>query len=238
MSYRQWIIYVVLVLAHMMGQTYYPATPLVELTELTIQKANVECRAGCHLTSQLPTVECLGMDHRDDSKEKMMAQIGPVLFLCRPGPEVELAEHTEFVVDSLVCQFSDEAFALVIPSSCRLAYSLALSEEVSPHTSTQGADYGLRLFLSLLLVTFTILALRDFITGQARAGALPPQTIPVASQVIADPREMVETVAETATSTDRSSREERRFRQNHSAIREKSRARSRSRKRRTDVVIF
>ena len=240
MSLSQWMLYVVLVLAHMMGQTNYPATPLVELTELTIQPANVECRAGSSLQlSSLAssTVQCLAVDHlhhhhhQDASKEENMAQIGPVKFLCRPGPEVELASHTVFKVDSLVCQFSDEAFSLVIPSSCRLAYSLALSEEASPHTPGQGADYGLRLFLSLLLVTFTILALRDFITNQARAGALPPPTIPVATQVIADPREMVETVAETVKSTERSSREERRFRQNHSAIRDKSRARSRSRKR-------
>lgn len=235
MSYRQWILYVVLILAHMMGQTNYPATPLVELTELTIKPANVECRTGSTLQlSPLAstTVQCLAVDHHHHaSKEEKMAQIGPVKFLCRPGPEVELADHTEFVVDSLVCQFSDEAFSLVITSSCRLAYSLALSEEASPHTPAQGTDYGLRLFLSLLLVIFTILALRDFITNQARAGAPTPPTIPVAAHVVADPREMVETVAETAKATERSSREERRFRQNHSAIRDKSRARSRSRKR-------
>ena len=93
-------------------------------------------------------------------------------------------------------------------------------------TATRQTEYGLRLFLSLLLVTFTGLALRDYLTNQARAVA-PPPSIPVATHVLVDPKEIVEPGAETS----RSRREERRFRQNHSAIREKSRARSRSRKR-------
>ena len=173
MSLRQWIMYVVLVLAHLIELTSYPANPLVELTELTIQPTNVECRAGCHLQlSSLAssTVQCLAVDHHHQvaSQEEKMAQIGPIKFLCRPGPELKLVSNTQFVVDSMVCLFSDEAWQLVIPSSCRLAYSLALSEEASPHTPGQGADYGLRLFLSLLLVTFTILAssLALFITNQ------------------------------------------------------------------------
>ena len=230
MSLRQLSTYVlvVLVLALMFEVTDYPATPLVFLTELTIKPANLECRAGCQLQlPQLVSVNCLALNQGAATQEKMMAKLGPVEFLCSPGPEVELASDTRFMVDKLDCQFSDEAFDLVIPSSCHLVYSLALSEEAGPPSASRLTNYGLRLFLSLLLVTFTCLALRDYITNQARAAGPPPPTIPVATQVLADHKEIVEVDA----GTDRSRREERRFRQNHSAIREKSRARSRSRKR-------
>lgn len=224
-----------LFLSHMIELTSYPATPLAELSEISLRPGHVECRAGCELqlAQDDTTVECLALDHPHHhllpGQEKMTAQVGPAKFLCQPGPETELVENTQFVVESLVCQFSGEASDLVIDSSCHLAYRLAPSEAAGPLAPGLGADYGLRLFLSFLLVTFTILALREYIrTNHGKTMTAPaPSLIPVASQAVADPKEMVE----TAAGPDRARREERMFRQNHSAIREKSRARSRSRKR-------
>ena len=222
-------LYVVLVLylSHMIELTSYPATSLLDLTEISLKPGHVECLAGCQLQlSQDTSVECLALEQPLPGQEKMTAQLGGVHFLCRPGPETELVEDTQFVVESLGCLFSDEDSHLVIHSSCRLTYSLALSGEAGPLTPGPGADYGLRLVLAFLLVTFTFLALRDFILTRSLTAPAPPP-IPLASQAVADPKEKVE----TAAGPDRARREERRFRQNHSAIREKSRARSRSRKR-------
>lgn len=246
MPLKQWSqsgLYVVLVLflAHMIKFTEYPAIPLADLTEISLRPDHLECRAGCQLQlSELAGVDCVILEQVKPGQEQMIAKIGPVSYLCRPADGVELAENIQFVVDSLHCQFSSQfsgqalANSLLIPSSCRLAYNLklmlAVSEDPSHHSAGHGTHYGLRLFLSLLLVTFTILALRECILNHhARSRSVQPPSapIPLVSQVVADPKEMLETGGES----ERSRREERHFRQNHSAIREKSRARSRSRKR-------
>ena len=52
-------------------------------------------------------------------QERLKVRLGPVLFLCRPDPGLELAGNSKFEVDSLDRQFSDEAGHLVISSSCR-----------------------------------------------------------------------------------------------------------------------
>ena len=236
-------LYVVMMLflANMIAFTEYPAIPLADLTEIRLPPDHLECRAGCHLQlSDLPGVDCVVVDQVQPGQEQMIAKIGPVTYLCRPADGVELGQNIQFVVDSLHCQFPSQFpgqavdTSLLIPSSCRLAYNLnlmlAVSEDPSHHSTGHGTHYGLRLFLSLLLVTFTILGLRECILNHhARSRSVQPQSapIPLVSQVVADPKEMLETGGES----ERSRREERHFRQNHSAIREKSRARSRSRKR-------
>ena len=219
-----------LCLAHFIHLTGYPATPLAELTEISLSPSQVDCLAGCELQlSPLSSVRCLALPEQEQllaGQERLKVRLGPVLFLCRPDPGLELAGNSKFEVDSLDCQFPDEAGYQVISSSCRLSFRLTLAEEAAgPLSPTgQGSDYGLRVFLAVLLVTLIFLALRDLIIANStRPGAV----IPLASQVVTDTKEMSETRGET----ERGRREEVRFRQNHSAIREKSRARSRSRKR-------
>ena len=221
---------VTLCLAHFICLTNYPATPLADLTQLRVE--SLECLAGCHLQlSQLASVDCLSLPLEQQEhpqlagQEKMEVKLGPLQFLCQPGPGAQLGEKTQFEVASLDCQFSDSSSWLVLQSSCRLAYRLTLREEATL-TASPGSDYGLRLFLAALLVTFIFLALRDhIILTTSKVNRVP--TIPLASQVVADTKEM----AETGGETERWRREERHFRQNHSAIRDKSRARSRSRRR-------
>ena len=217
-----------LCLAHFIHLTGYPATPLAELTEISLSPSQVDCLAGCELQlSPLSSVRCLALPEQEQplaGQERLKVRLGPVLFLCMPDPGLELAGNSKFEVDSLDCQFSDEAGHLVISSSCRLTFRLILAEEAAGPLSGQGSDYGLRLFFAILLVTLIFLALRDLIIANStRPGAV----IPLASQVVTDTKEMSETRGET----ERGRREEVRFRQNHSAIREKSRARSRSKKR-------
>lgn len=218
---------VTLCLAHFISLTNYPATPLADLTQLRVE--SLQCLAGCHLQfSQLASVDCLleqEEHHQLAGQEKMKVQLGPLQFLCQPGPGAQLGEKTQFEVASLDCQFSDSTSWLVLQSSCRLAYRLTLREE-APLTTSPGSDYGLRLFLAALLVTFIFLALRDhIILTSSKVNKAP--AIPLASQVVTDTKEM----AESGRESERSRREERHFRQNHSAIRDKSRARSRSRRR-------
>ena len=72
--------------------------------------------------SPLSSVRCLALPEQEQplaGQERLKVRLGPVLFLCRPDPGLELAGNSKFEVDSLDRQFSDEAGHLVISSSCR-----------------------------------------------------------------------------------------------------------------------
>ena len=215
------LLLLVLYLSTFINRTEYPALQVVDLKEFRLEAPNLQCEDGCDMVEPpVSLVDCVAVQDLETQTESQTVNIGLSPYVCSPA-EVSLGETVQFVVSSLDCQFSDEGRHLLLTKSCHLNFSLKLN-------SQPRSNYPMRLFLSLLLFTFTMLFLREHIIRTSQPVTLP---LPIVEEVIADSKEPS---GSEEHDSQRSRREERVFRQGHSFLRERSKSRVRSRSRRRD----
>ena len=209
-----------LCLAVLIERTHFPTSSVSDLSHLRLESSHLTCLSGCDLSEDVSEVHCLAAEDTQSKPGKEIVYIGHSPYVCSPA-DSELGQSTQFVVESMVCSFSDEEAGSLIADSCRLGYSL--SEPPQRHS-----DYPLRLLLSFILVSLIMLALRDYITKANQPGHL---SLPEVQETVADSKEIA---GEQEPDSQRSRREEKVFRQGHSFVRERSRSKRRSRSRRRD----
>ena len=216
---------VLCIILFFIGKTKFPIVPVVDVDTFVIEDKNLKCDKGCDLVET--KIEKLLCDknvadyHIENNVEQTkIVRVGDNSYGCRPN--IKIPADIRLVIETFECNFSDETNLLMITDSCTASYSY---EKIKPGMATKIYDAFIGCTLSLILIILLFLAGKEYlnqVNDEIEVVWDPPTvTDPVPDTKIEASKEGFDT---------RNIREEKRFVQEHSMLKER-RGRSRSRRR-------
>ena len=209
----------------LVGKTKFPIVPVVDVDTFVIEDKKLKCDKGCDLVeTKIDKIICdknVADYHNENNVEQTkIVTVGDNSYGCRPN--IKIPANIRLVIETFECNFSDETNLLLIVDSCSVSYSY---EKSRPGMATRIYDAFVGCTLSLILILLVFLAGKEYLNTLndeiVVAWEPPPASDPVPDTKVEAVNEGFET---------RNKREEKRFIQEHSMLKER-RGRSRSRRR-------